>query len=353
MRTDLMNILLVGLFVAVFLFLPGCKDVENELAEADIVEEEKKFKILYVMSYHSPWKWTDDQLEGFNEGLSGLDVEYKIFQMDTKRKSSEEWKIESGRQARELIDSWEPDLVYTTDDNVQEYVVKHYINTTIPFVFSGVNAAPEKYGFVGSTNVAGVMEQEHFVETVKLLKDIKPDVEDIAVIIDDGATWQSIIDRMKSKQDLLPGIDFVSWDTIHTFEGYKQRIAELQDEADAIALLGIFTYKDEEGENVPYQEVLEWTAENSNIPDFSFWKDRISFGTLCTVTVSGYEQGLAAGKIARGILAENKSPSEYPFEPTVKGEPVISLARADKLGIPVESGTLLSSEVIERFEWEK
>jgi hypothetical protein len=41
-------------------------------------------------------------------------------------------------------------------------------------------------------------------------------------------------------------------------------------------------------------------------------------GTLCAVTVSGYEQGLAAGKIARGILVEGKKPSDFPFEPTTK-----------------------------------
>jgi ABC-type uncharacterized transport system substrate-binding protein len=122
---------------------------------------------------------------------------------------------------------------------------------------------------------------------------------------------------------------------------------------DAIALLGIFTYKDQLGNNVPYTEVLKWTAENSNLPDFSFWKDRIAYGTLCTVTVSGYEQGLAAGKIARGVLDGGRAPSSYTMKPTVKGEPVISLARAKKLGIKVKTSVLLSAEVIEKFQWEK
>ena len=45
----------------------------------------EKFKVLHIMSYHSPWKWTDDQLQGFKDALSGLDIEYKVFQMDTKK----------------------------------------------------------------------------------------------------------------------------------------------------------------------------------------------------------------------------------------------------------------------------
>ncbi len=313
----------------------------------------KRWKVLHVMSYHSPWIWTDDQFNGFKAALKGLDIEYRVFQMDTKRKSSEAWKEKAGREARRLIDSWKPDLVYTTDDNAQQYVTRYYINSGIPFVFSGVNEDPGKYGFVGSSNVTGVLEQEHFVETVRLLKEIVPGVRRIAVIFDDGPTWPGVARRMKAKLDQLPDVEFISWEVIRTFRRYKERISELQREADAVALLGIFTFKDEKGRNVPYTEVLRWTADNSRLPDFSFWKSRIPYGTLCAVTVSGYEQGHAAGRIARGILTEGRSPSSYPMRPTVKGEPVISLARAKRLGLRVKTSVLLASEVIEEFEWEK
>jgi ABC-type uncharacterized transport system substrate-binding protein len=93
-------------------------------------------------------------------------------------------------------------------------------------------------------------------------------------------------------------------------------------------------------------------AENSDLPDFSFWADRISYGTLCAMTVSGYEQGVAAGEIAKGILVDGKSPSSFPFEPTAKGEPCISLARANKLNLSVKSDLLLTAEIVESFAWE-
>ena len=140
-----------------------------------------------------------------------------------------------------------------------------------------------------------------------------------------------------------------SWDVIHRFDEYKQKIKSYQGNVDAIGLLGIFTFKDDDGQNVPYTEVLKWTANNSQLPDFSFWKDRISYGTLCTVTVSGYEQGLAAGKIAHGILVDGRSPASFDMVPTVKGEAVISLARANRLGISFKSSILLSAEIVESF----
>ena len=89
------------------------------------------------------------------------------------------------------------------------------------------------------------------------------------------------------------------------------------------------------------------------LPDLSFWVDRVHYGTLVSVTVSEHEQGLAAGRMARVILVEGKRPASIPMAPTTKGMPVISLARAKQLGIGIKSSLLLSSQVIQDFEWNK
>ena len=313
----------------------------------------KKFKVLHIMSYEMSWIWNTGQLKGFKYALRDVDIEYRLFEMDAKRNSSVEWIKKVTQEAKLIIDTWKPDLVYTNDDDAQQYIVKDYVNTEIPFVFSAVNAAPEKYGFVGSKNITGVLEQEHFLATIRLLSEMVPSVKRIAVVIDESPMWEAVVKRMEQKQAQLPDMEFISWDTIHTFKEFKEKVRVWQTKADALGLLGIFHFKDENNENVPYLEVLKWVAENSSLPDFSYWKSRIEGGTLCAVTVSGYEQGLAAGKIAKGILLEGKSPSSYPMVPTVKGEPVISLARAKKLGLKVKSDILLTAEVLEKFEWEQ
>ena len=310
------------------------------------------FKILHIMSYHAPWKWTDDQFTGFKSVLKDMDVEYRVFQMDTKRKTSEERKQRIGMEARAFIDIWQPDLVYTSDDDAQEYVARYYVNHKIPFVFSGVNADPANYGFTGCQNVTGVLEQEHFIATVQLLKQIVPHVKKVAVIFDDDHTWKGVRQRIEHQLCELPDISISSWDTLKTFRQYRQRIKALQTETDAIALLGNFTFKDDQGNNVPYTEVLKWTAENSRLPDFSLWADRIPNGTLCAVTVSGYQQGQAAGRLARGILRQGRSPGSYAMQPTLKGERVVSLARARKLHIRIRTGVLLTAGIIKKFDWE-
>ena len=173
----------------------------------------------------------------------------------------------------------------------------------------------------------------------------------ISVVVDKSPMWGPVVERMRQKQSQLPDVKFVNWDIIDTFVGFKEKIIRYQTSTDALGLLGIFHFRDAKGQNVPYQQVLSWIAKNSGLPDFSYWEDRVRYGTLCAVTVSGYEQGLSAGKIAKGILVEGKNPSHYPMVPTVRGQPVVSLARAKKLGLKIKSDILPASEVITKFEY--
>ena len=338
--------LFLGMLLALHL---GILSMSKPLAAANPAP----FRILHVMSYHTPWKWTEDQLQGFKDALSGLRVDYRVFEMDTKRHSTKAWKERTGAAARTIIEDWRPDLVYVSDDNAQQYVTRHYLNDDIPFVFSGVNEAPSKYGFDGAENITGVLEQEHAAQTLRLLKSLVPGVEKIAVIVDEGPTWPKVIERLRARVAEIDGLDVVSWNVIHSFEDYKSKVMDLQDKVDAIGNLGIFTYKDRRGNNVPYQDVLRWTADNSRLPDFSFWLDRVDHGTLCAVGVSGYQQGYVAGGIARRILVDGEKPSAIPMRPTVKGEPWVNLARLRRLGLPYRSTPLLSSRVVTTFRWDR
>lgn len=312
----------------------------------------RAFKILHVMSYHSPWRWTDWQLEGFQEEMRGVNVTYRTFQMDTKRNSSASQKEQKGKEARALIESWQPDLVYTSDDDAQQYVVKPYVNGKIPFVFSGVNADPALYGFRGSANVTGVIEQEHFVESIRLIKKMAPGAKRIALVFDDSPMWIPVRERIMAAMAKLPEMQIVASDTLLTFADYKAKLAEYQTSADIIGTLGIFNLRDERGKNVSYQEVQKWTVEHSKLPDFAFWVDRVHYGTLAAVTVSEREQGRAAGRIARQILLEGRPASAFEMRPTNKGVPVISLARAKKLGLILDAELLLTAEIVRNFEWE-
>lgn len=63
-------------------------NTDNNMWSQQIVKiaPNKQYKILHVMSYHSPWEWTDNQLNGFQAALKGLNVRYNVMQMDAKRR---------------------------------------------------------------------------------------------------------------------------------------------------------------------------------------------------------------------------------------------------------------------------
>jgi ABC-type uncharacterized transport system substrate-binding protein len=216
-----------------------------------------------------------------------------------------------------------------------------------------VNNHPRVYGFEGSSNVTGVLEYEHFAESVKLARKIVPGAKRIALVFDDAKMWDPVRARIAEAMKQLPDMRIVASDTALSFAEYKHKIKEYQTSADIVGTIGIFNLKDDEGKNVPHQDVLKWTVENSRLPDFAFWVDRVYYGTLCAVTVSEREQGRAAGRIARAILTQGKLPSSFAMSPTLKGMPVVSLARARKLGIRLDSEVLLGAEIIQRFEWDQ
>ncbi len=195
-----------------------------------------------------------------------------------------------------------------------------------------------------------MLEQEHFAQSVQLLRKLVPGVKRIAVVFDEATMWEPVRKRMEAAAATLPEVAFGPWDTIATYADFKARMRAYQGQVDAVALIGIFNFKDANGRDLPYQEVLRWVAEHSRLPDLGFWIDRVNYGTLCAVTVSEHEQGLAAGRLARTILTEGASPGSLPMRPTVRGLPVISLARARDLGLKPDTSLLLSAEVVPRYE---
>lgn len=46
---------------------------------ADVAKQTKEFRILHIMSYHSPWRWTDRQFEAFKDELKGVKTTYDVF----------------------------------------------------------------------------------------------------------------------------------------------------------------------------------------------------------------------------------------------------------------------------------
>lgn len=114
-------------------------------------------KCLFISSYHRGYEWSDGVERGLRSVLEGK-CELKQFDMDTKRHKELEYQQAKALEAKQLIESWHPDVVITADDNAAKFVIQAYFKDhATPFVFCGVNWTVEEYGFP-YRNVTGMVE---------------------------------------------------------------------------------------------------------------------------------------------------------------------------------------------------
>lgn len=114
-------------------------------------------KCLFISSYHQGYAWSDGVERGVRSILDGK-CELKQFNMDTKRHKEVAMIKQKALEAKQLIESWQPDVVITADDNAAKYIIKpFYKDQPTPFVFCGVNWTVKEYGFP-YRNVTGMIE---------------------------------------------------------------------------------------------------------------------------------------------------------------------------------------------------
>ena len=136
--------------ICMIAMLPGCSNVLA--ADADPLPT-----CVFVASYHSGYGWQ----EGVERGLrQSLGERCKLVQvnMDTKHRSSESDKRAAARHAWQIIQTRQPDLVITADDNAARYLLVPYLlDAAYPVVFCGINWTVEEYG-LPAPNVTGIVE---------------------------------------------------------------------------------------------------------------------------------------------------------------------------------------------------
>ena len=81
-------------------------------------------RCLFVSSYHQGYAWSDGVERGLRSVLEGQ-CEIKQFDMDTKRRKSEDEKQSMAMEAKALIESWQPDIVITADVPLAARCLEH------------------------------------------------------------------------------------------------------------------------------------------------------------------------------------------------------------------------------------
>ena len=191
-------------------------------------------KVLYIDSYHEGYAWSDGMTESIVGIIGESGAELKIHRMDTKRNKTTEFKQKAALDAKKLIESFQPDVVIATDDNVSKYLLApYYKGSSIPFVFAGVNWDATPYGFPTS-NITGMVEVNAYPDLLDLLNSMARG-EKVGFLSGPGETGALVVERSKK----ILGLEISEVRQANTFEEWKSSFIELNGKVDVLLLLSI------------------------------------------------------------------------------------------------------------------
>jgi len=290
-------------------------------------------KILWINSYHVGYPWSDGIEAGLHEVLDGTGVEIKIVEMDTKRNADEAFGQSAGMKAKAEIEAFQPDVVIASDDNAQKYlIVPFFKGTEQPVIFNGVNWDASAYGYPTS-NVTGMIEVELPDQLVDLLK-AHAEGDRIGYLTIDTETERKVVDTYN--QRFFDGKMQPYWVT--TQDEFKTAFLAAQQEVD-ILFMGNNAGSDKWDE----EEMKQFVLKNTTIPTGSI-NDWMAPYSLLTLAKSAKEQGVWSAQAALQIL-DGMPVSEIPVVENKKGEMIVNLDLADKLGV-VFAPSLLKNALI-------
>lgn len=308
---------------------PGETAVVVDNAQPDFTGK----KIVYVNSYHEGYPWSDAIETGLHTVLDGTGVELTIIRLDTKQNPDPTFGESAGVKAWNEIQALNPDIVITSDDNAQKYVVVPFMkNSDIPVIFNGVNWDASGYGFP-TANMTGMIEVELPDQMIQLLK-TNARGERLGYLTIDTETERKVVDIYNKR--FFDGQLQPYW--VKTQDEFKTAFLAAQQEVD-ILFMGNNAGSDKWNEG----EMKQFVQNNSTIPTGSI-NDWMAPYSLLTLAKSGEEQGEWSAQAALSILS-GTAPSDIPVAENKRGQLIVNLELADKLGV-IFAPSLLKNAVI-------
>ena len=321
------------------------KETSSLMGPQKAQADRPKKKVLFVDSYHRGYEWNDGVVNGllptFGAKLNEDDsidnsesnVDLRIFRMDTKRNTSEEFKQQSALKAKNIIESWRPDVVIVSDDNAFKYLVMpYYKDANLPIVFCGLNWDASIYGAPYS-NTTGMIE-------VSLLKQL---MEQLRLYSRGNRIGFLSCDVITSRKEAkyyrsLFNLDIME-EYVNNFEDWKKTYLEMQQNFDMIIFhnnAGINDWnKDEAIELIRTHTIVPVGTINPWIAEYA----------LLAYAKVPEEQGEWVANATLEILS-GKSPSNIPIVKNKKAKVYLNMEIARKLGITFPMELISQAEFV-------
>jgi len=261
-------------------------------------------KCLFVSSYHRGYDHSDAIERGLRSVLEGK-CEVRQFDMDAKRRPNESELKDRALEVKAIIESWQPDIVITADDEAAKYLIQpHYKDHKLRFVFCGLNWTAKEYGFP-YTNATGMIEVAPIVPMLERAKEIVPSFRRAFYI---GSASLSEEKNLKRFQDAATQLGFtLDHQLVPSTDGWIETYARAQ-EYDVVIVGNSEGIKDWDHEKV--RAAMLRSTRKLSVTNHGWMVPYAILG----VTKVSEEQGEWAAKTALKILG-GMSPAQIPIIP--------------------------------------
>jgi ABC-type uncharacterized transport system substrate-binding protein len=305
-------------------------------------EKHAGHKVMLLNSYHDGYPWTHDITQSVQDTLMETGIELQIFYMDTKHHRSEDEKQAVALEAKAAIDTFQPDVLISADDDAVKYVIApFYKNVELPVVFCGVNWDASSYGLTEKNtqksivpNITGMIEVSPTNYLIKHLK-LYAKGDRIGSLSFDGVSERKA--SCHAEKTLGCPFDKVY---LHTnYEDWKQSFLKLQNEVDMLFLHNSYGLA---GWNI--DDATQFVEQNLKIPSATTLTAMMPFSVFGIVQL-GSEQGEWAATTALRIL-NGESPSDIPVTENKDGKLIINMRLVNKLQLKIDLKLLKTAEIM-------
>lgn len=308
----------------------------------------RTWTVLVVDSYHASYPWSRECRQGLLAGLGG-DVRPVFFEMDTKRRPASEFSARADA-AWAACAELAPDVVVLMDDNAVRYLGERMSSAGLPVVFMGVNGNPRKY-FPSRripANVSGVLERALVLRFMNALGEILSYTpRRVLLLMDESQTSEAMIETSMGgrREMVVSGIGITTFQTA-SFSAWREYARGItRDNFDAVILGSCGALKDDDGRQVPLDDVSGWTSRAVRAPVFGLWDIVVGKGrAVGGLLVDGRDQGRVAARVVNGYLSSGSMP---PIGYTNRAAMVFSRHELERWGIELPESVRARASFVE------
>lgn len=302
-----------------------------------------KLRVFLVNSYTEDDSWSQQVRTGILDtlargGYAAVDatLEMETFYMDVRQVSVIDEATPAALLAIERLAEFEPDIVIVSGDEATRTIIPLYFDPTLPFVFCGVNSDRSLDG-LDYTNVTGILESQHPVQTVALAYALVEGAQQYMVLGDGSVSGRT---RALSAYGALVQSEYGTpaprFRMAPTWSQWQRTVLEDAREVDFILLASHQGVTDATGRLVDEQEVITWMLENSPVPVFALSNIAIINGAVGGLVSYGYEEGVSVAEVVLR-LAAGEHLADIPISSSARNLLAINLpsTRRWNLRIPI------------------